>query len=247
MPKLVLRKSQKKRIKLFMVSILVIITFIVLFLFKLGNSVNEFILNLSEIEVKRLSKEILTEAVNKTLINAIDLSDLFIVERDVKGNVKTIDINSKKANQILIILNSNVNGYIKELELGKSSIVDIESNLLINRKFFSNKSGLIFEIPVGVVTKNAFLSNLGPKIPVRISLNGDLKSQLLTEVESYGINNAIIKVYVSINVSEQIILPLTSREVSLTSDIVIGMKMIQGDIPSYYFDTNSFNKPDDSG
>ena len=229
-----------------MASIIFIFVAITILLIKVGKSVSTFLLDLSEIEVKMISKEILVEAVNKVLIDNIDTSDLFIITKDDRGQIKTIDINSKKANQILMVLNTEVNQYIKELEFGRSSIIDIENNLATNQKISSGKSGLIFEIPMGVITKNAFLSNLGPKIPVRVSLNGDLKSQLLTNVESYGINNAIIKISVRLSVSEQIILPLTSREVALSSDIVIAMKMVQGDIPSYYFNSDSYNKPGDT-
>ena len=75
------------------------------------------------------------------------------------------------------------------------------------------------EIPSGIISNNAILNNLGPKIPVRLSLSGELESYVSTNAENYGINNAIIKISVNIKVSEQIILPITTKKITIENTI----------------------------
>ena len=245
MKKMLLKKRKRSNLKmLFCFIVLIFISFTVLSL-KLSYSVDDFILNLSEIEVKKISKKILNEAINKTLLDCAEINSLFVVEKNESGDIKEIDVDSVRANKILMLINKDINAYIKELEEGKSSIVDIKNSLTTNKKFFSDKPGIVFEIPIGVVTNNSTLSNLGPKIPIKVSLNGELKSQLKTKIENYGINNALIKLIINVEVSEQIVMPLTSREVIFDTDIIIAMKMIQGDVPGYYIGGINQNKFDD--
>lgn len=234
MKKMILKNQKKTNLKLFLFSILLIMFFVFYLFIKLGSTVNSFILNLSEIEVKKISKIILNESINKSLLDCSEINDLLIVSKNEKGDIKEIDMDSVKANKMLLLINKNINKHIKELESGKSSLIDIKSNLTTNKKFFSNKPGIIFEIPIGVVTNNSFFSNLGPKIPIKVFLNGELKSELKTKIEKYGINNILIKVIVNVEISEQIVMPLTSHEVTFDTEIIVALKMVQGEIPNYY-------------
>jgi len=85
-----------------------------------------------------------------------------------------------------------------------------------------------------MATNNALLSNVGPKIPVRVSLSGEMESNIKTEIEEYGINNSVLKIIINVSVSEQIILPLLSKKITVDNDVPIAIKMIQGQIPDYY-------------
>ncbi len=95
-------------------------------------------------------------------------------------------------------------------------------------------------MPSGIVTNNALLSNLGPKIPVKFELVGDVISNIDTKITNYGINNAMIEISVNVQLNEQIILPFISKRISYTTNIPIAIKLIQGTIPNYYF--NGMNK-----
>lgn len=241
MQRLKLKNKKNKRISFFIITVLFIAILTILLVFNVGKRVNDYILNFSEVHATKISKILVNEAVNKTVIDYLDLDSLFVVEKNNQGNIQMIDLNSKTVNEILDLININVTNYMKELESGKSSIIDIEQNLITNTNISSQKEGIIFEVPMGIVSGNAFLSNLGPKIPIKISFVGDLESEIKTIIENYGINNALLKIYVNIKVSEQIIMPLSSKKISISNDIPIAIKMIQGEIPSYYFDdiTNS--------
>ena len=40
---------------------------------------------------------------------------------------------------------------------------------------------------------------------------------------------------INVEVYEQVILPFTTKRVTINTDIPIAVKLIQGEIPSYYF------------
>ena len=78
------------------------------------------------------------------------------------------------------------------------------------------------------------LYNLGPKIPVKLSLVGDVVTGFSTDVTEYGINNALIKLMIDVKVDTRIILPIISEEINIDASIPIAMKVVQGKIPDYY-------------
>ena len=101
------------------------------------------------------------------------------------------------------------------------------------------EKGIILEIPFGMVTGSNLLYNIGPKIPVKLSLVGDVITGFSTDVVEYGINNALIKLLIDVEVNTRIVLPIVSEEYTITASIPIAMKVIQGKIPDYYM--NGFN------
>ena len=204
-----------------------------------SNRISNDFYEISCIEATKLSKNIITESINETVLKNIDINSFFSIERDNNGKIQSVDFNTKKTNEIQLLINSNVKKYLKELENGESSIIDVKKNLITN-DYISNKKGIFFDIPLGVVFNNVLLSNVGPKIPVKLSVNGDVISTINTSAEAYGINNTLLKISINIKVNEQIILPKLSKNIIVENNIPLALKMIQGEIPNYYI--NSFEK-----
>ena len=228
-------KRKKSRISKFIIVTFLIIVVAFLIIDFVGKRISEKMIDFTMIEVNKISKIIVNKAVNETVLNELDTDNLFVVERNINNDIQLIDFNTLYVNKILSSISNNVIKYFEELEDGYSSIIDIKENLVTNTQISSNKKGVIFEIPIGVISNNPLFSNIGPKIPIKLSLNGDLESSIKTKTENYGINNSIITVYVNIKVNEQIILPITTKQNIISNDIPIAIKIIQGNIPNYYF------------
>ena len=121
-----------------------------------------------------------------------------------------------------------------DLAEGKIDMIELPENSLSNYNMDLLSKKIICEIPFGLTTGSSLLSNIGPKIPVKISLVGDVSTNFSTEIVEYGINNALLKVIVNISVTTKVILPITSEDLTINANIPIGMKVIQGKIPNYY-------------
>lgn len=231
-------KKRKQHLTKFNKIIIILILIITLSLFsikKLGELINDKIMDFAIIEVNKLSRNIINKAVNETVLKELETDKLFIIEKNSKGDIQLIDFDALYVNKILSLITENIEKYFYELESGYSSIIDIKSSLVTNTDITSKKKGVIFEIPIGVATKNPIFSNVGPKIPIKLSLSGDLESCVKTMTQSYGINNSVITVYVNIKVNEQVLLPLSTKRNTVSNDIPIAIKVIQGNIPNYYF------------
>ena len=63
---------------------------------------------------------------------------------------------------------------------------------------------------------------------------GSITSNIHAKTTNYGINNALIEVYVDLSVELEVILPIMNDTIEVTSSIPIAIKLVQGNIPEYY-------------
>ena len=91
-----------------------------------------------------------------------------------------------------------------------------------------------FYVPSGIIFNNTLLSNIGPKIPIKLKLVGNVTSGIVNEVKEYGINNSLITISMEISVELKVILPLTTDYINITNYIPLAIKLIQGKVPVYY-------------
>ena len=164
----------------------------------------------------------------------MDAEELFKVTYNKDGEIILIDFDTKKTSKILSNMTSLVELNMRAVEEGKIDMIELPENSLSNYNMDLLSKKIICEIPFGLTTGSSLLSNIGPKIPVKISLVGDVSTNFSTEIVEYGINNALLKVIVNISVTTKVILPITSEDLTINANIPIGMKVIQGKIPNYY-------------
>ena len=164
----------------------------------------------------------------------MDVEELFKVTYNKDGEIILIDFDTKKTSKILSNMTSLVELNMRAVEEGKIDMLELPENSLSNYNMDLLSKKIICEILFGLTTGSSLLSNIGPKIPVKISLVGDVSTNFSTEVVEYGINNALLKVIVNISVTTKVILPITSEDLTINANIPIGMKVIQGKIPNYY-------------
>ena len=229
MPKFNFKRKIKKK-NIIIITIIFIIIIVVSMLKYISNNINPILLEYAKEEATRLSSIILNSATKKN-INSFNTDDLFIITKE-KDNIKTIDFNSKEVNNLLTNITYCIQDYFKKIEEGNLSNLELEYFNYYNKDKL--KKGIIYEIPIGVLSNNSVLANLGPKIPVRINLYGEVISKIETKITNYGINNALIEVFVNINIKTRVILPFTSEIDDISIKVPIAIKLIEGNVPNYY-------------
>ena len=233
--KLCIRKKKKKRYVLRIIAILIIGVFCS---FKLINfcskRVSPMYFENAISEVKNLITIVINNSINHSVIDEINDSELFDVVKNNNNEIVLIDYNSKYANSYLALVVKSIqdnlslieNGRVSELSFS-SAILDIYDGKLLKR-------GILFEIPFGSFSNSNLISNIGPKIPVRFNLIKDTSGRIDTDIQEYGINNALIKLMIDVKVDTRVILPIISEEINIDASIPIAMKVVQGKIPDYY-------------
>ena len=228
------RIKLKKRIKFknsFLIIILLIISIFLAFKF-INLKINPVLLDYANMEARKLASIIINDAINKNFKD-INIDELFIITKE-ENEIKAIDFNPIIVNQVLTNTTTLIQTNLKYLEQGKIELLNLNTDALIDYNTDKLRQGIIYEIPSGVIFGNSFLANIGPKIPVRFSLIGDIVSYVNTEVKDYGINNALIEVNIVLELSEQLILPFVTDKITINTTIPVALKLIQGTVPNYY-------------
>lgn len=205
--KLKKKKSIKK--KVFITLLLIIFTSIA-FIYYLSNKVMPTIMTTSKNIVKETGMNIISENVSDKIIEILDKEELFKIEKDNEGNIESIDYNTKVVNIIL-----------KEV-----------SNISYSnfKKYEKENDGIISYVPILSGSNNIFFSNLGPKVPIKLVLDGNVVTSLQTDVKEYGYNSALIEVSVRIEANTEVILPFKSRNEKIVNIVPVSIKIVKGNI-----------------
>ncbi|MFJ7745239.1 sporulation protein YunB [Peribacillus sp. NPDC097295] len=234
-PKKFRKKGPLPTRKVFLYSFILFILSSILTLRYVDKEIEPVIMNVAESEIKRIATETIHEAVDDN-ISTINLEKIIITN-------KTDDSNPSY---------SFDPGIYNEL---RSNITkDIQNNLGIKKGNPFNKKGpaelneeqyktVVYYIPLGVVTGNSLLSNYGPKIPVKMSVIGNVQSDLKTKLTNAGINNVYYELAVDFNVNIQIVIPSLTKETKVSQEVKVGSILMQGDVPSYYSNGNGSIPP----
>ncbi len=213
---------KKKFLKLFIVLIFIII--ISIFILSLLNyKIMPIYMNYAEGEMKRLVTTVINKSISDNLIDSFSNDELFIIKRDDNSNMTTVDFDP-------IVLNRFISSISEIVYKNIKLISEKDSETL--KKY--NVSDNIFYIPSGIIFNSAVLNNLGPKIPINMEIISSVNPNVETKVTEYGINNSLVEVFVDVNASIKMVLPLASRDMTITVSVPIAVKLIQGMVPNYY-------------
>ena len=214
------KRKKSKVINTIIVIFIFLVLFIIIFINYYSNKSRDVLMAYAEAETRKLTVLVINKAITKQMSDSW-ADDIFDIVYNDKGEIVLIDFNSKNSSKILSTMTSLIELNLRAIEEGK-----IDMDLL--------DKGIITYIPFGMVTGSSLLYNLGPKIPVKLSLVGDVVTGFSTDVTEYGINNALIKLMIDVKVDTRIILPIISEEINIDASIPIAMKVVQGKIPDYY-------------
>lgn len=228
------KKIVIKKINLLIFSF-VLVFIIIILLFKIINErINPILFDYATLESRKFASIIINKAIEKNVATDLVIEDLYIVSKKENNEITSVDFNPAVVNKVLTKVTSSVQMNLKNLEEGNLDLLEASDDVLIYYDKENLKKGIIFRIPSGIVFNNSLLTNIGPKIPVRFTLVGDVLSGINTKVTNYGINNALLEVSVNIKLTLKVILPISTKEVNVETNVPIAIKMIQGNVPNYY-------------
>lgn len=229
------RKAKKKKIINIITTITILIIICIVFIYKYFNkNAKEIFLNYSEIETKKIINIIIDSTVTKEISNGIE-KDILIIAKDNNNEINSIDFDMIKVNEILLNVSKAIENNLNNLSKGNIDKLTISNKSLKNYNTDKLKKGIFYEIPSGIIFNNILLNNILPKIPVKLELINNVFCKIGTSIDPYGINSAIIKVNLDITADVKILMPIINKTTQVKFSIPILIKLINGQIPSYYF------------
>lgn len=197
-----------------------------------STKISPLLINYADSKIKQITLDIINVSVSKAIENNYPNSILNI-ERDSNNDIELITYNTKEVSTFLGVISQNIEKQIQKLETGDIENLDISPYILNNYY----KDTLIYTIPIGAASQNIFFSNLGPQIPIKLKLDGDIVTGITTNIKNYGINNALLQLDIKIEADIQIILPFNHKVTTITFETPLSIELINGKIPGYYYGT----------
>jgi sporulation protein YunB len=216
-------------------------TFIIFTLFTfqglwiINKGIKPTLINIAETKTKQFATMAIQAAVNKRINDDLDSEQIVTIEKDDQGNIASIGWNSKVVNRVLRQSTERVQLYLQNIEAGTVPPPGTPPGVEIEMEDGSIAGSPIIEyIPLGEATNNVLLANLGPKVPVRFNIIGNVKSDVVKKISEFGINNSMIEISVHMDVNMRVVIPFATETVSVSTDIPIDVRVINGEVPYFY-------------
>lgn len=238
-PKKKANKKAKKHRRAILVFFIIVVLIIILYF--ASNRINKSLKSYSKIEIEKFLDTIINELVWDEILEDIDTNTIIQIYQNEEGDILYADFNDDEVNTILSNSVALVQEGLLAIENGQTEKLSLPDS--IYSKYNKLQEGIIIEVPTGALIHNSLFSNIGPKIPIKIQLLGTVKGNIQTDIEEYGINNSIVSIKIVMDVTEQVVLPITSEKVHVTVEIPIATKLIQGKTPTYYQNGLTTNSP----
>lgn len=164
---------------------------------------------------KNKSINSMSQIVDKTIRSIMEkneFDEILYIENNEETNQTYLNFDNNKINRILNLSTKNIYESIKKIE----------------------KTNKIYNISSGLLIKNHLLNNLGPSIPYKIDLLGEINTNAYTRIKEYGINNSMVEIILDIKIEFQVLLPFITDTFKIEKEIILDSKIIQGNIPNYY-------------
>ena len=176
---------------------------------------------------------IITMNINKKIIYSSEKLILAETDKIYNNSFNLKEINTN--NLINIIKNSKEEIIEVDFDINECEKILTETINRINSKTNNYLiDGYIINVPIGYITNSPLLINLGPKIPIKISIIDVVYGNVKTNIKEYGINNALIEIYIQINLKVNSSLPIIQDTYNYKYTYLLASKIINGKVPDFY-------------
>ncbi|CAH0303244.1 Sporulation protein YunB [Peribacillus sp. Bi96] len=234
-PKKFRKKGPLPTRKVFLYSFILFIISSIMTLWYVDKAIEPVIMSVAEYEIKRIATETIHESVDENIAK-VDMKKIITNNEGSKDSSSSYSFNPVIYSELRANITKDIQ---KKLGIKQGNPFKTGSAKINDEQYNS----VVYYIPLGVVTGNNLLSNFGPEIPVKMSVIGNVESDLRTKLTNAGINNVYYELIVDFDVNIQIVIPSFTEETKVSQEVTVGSLLIEGDVPSYYSNGNSSVAP----
>lgn len=218
-----MKNKRTKRIVLFFI---ISVSSLTMFLFLAFNK--KVSPKLSHVANLEFTKVIQSIASNYESILDVPLDNLFVVNLNQKNEILTVDY---KMEEIYKISKEVTNTLLTNINNASQNEY---SRYLKNDLNYHQNNTILLMMPMGIVSNYVFLNNLGPRLPVVFHFVNSVFTNVKTKMTNYGINNALVEIYLEVSLNYELITPVEFQNQNLNFTIMLGAKIINGTVPNWY-------------
>ncbi|MFC3041386.1 sporulation protein YunB [Virgibacillus xinjiangensis] len=228
--------SPPPRKNLFLITTVFFAAFVFLSIWLIDEGIEPTLMEIAEIK----TDEFATRAINSAVrfAESYNYDEVLQATYDEEGNVATYRWNSAVVSEINRVATDRVEEFFMHVNRGDPITYDYSLHdpydYSEGAEDRAEHDPTLVEIPLGQVTGNTVLANLGPTVPVNMELVGSVRTNIVREEEEFGINGVWVSLYVNVEADVQIVIPFTTEVKTVQTEIYIDSGAIMGDVPDFY-------------
>lgn len=212
----------KRRYKIILF-IIIITIFIYIFIYSIGKKymkrLDEFIISNNKLIIKNELNNFILKLDN------INYQDMYFFNYNNNHEIVGVSFNNENINKYL-------KGYIADF---KENISDILYSKYLSKYYkkivTKNKTYLL--VPMGIISDNPFLYNIGPNIIMSYDLINSFNFNIEFDCRNYGLNNVLTTIYLKVSVDQNIIKPTLKRVVNKEYRFLLSSQMVYGRVSAF--------------
>lgn len=167
------------------------------------------------------------------LINHTSFTLKIETQKLYKKENNTISFQMSYINELATNYVNNLEETLLKLEDGTYKKKDASP---YNKKLLhiSKQQGVIARVPLGSLTNNIFLQNIGPAFSIKYKTLSLASSNIDKKIKNYGINHLAISIDLNITITLQVLVPLYHDHFKENYTIPLVYEIIEGEVPSWY-------------
>ena len=216
-----MRKFKRRVILKNYIFIYLVIIFIEVFysIDKIGLMISPKMINIIKNNISYYDNILIEEYLDTKELRDSYIEELITIDKNSNEQIVNIDINTSKS---YILLNKIVNN----LKNSNSTYRDMYAK--------NKKNYIVLRYPIGLISNNILINNLGYRIPIRLELNSNILTGIKSKVTNYGLNNALIEVYLRVKFTSNVVYFSLDDRVDNEYEILLASKMIMGRVPEMF-------------
>ena len=160
-------------------------------------------------------------------------NDLILVERNEAGDIVSVDFDLIKVGGIAQELVNHVESDLNYVANGKTcDQLDDEHTSII--KQVSQNKGIVSYIPIASMLNIPIISYLNLKVPLKYEMISNVKSEVMTDIQNYGINHVVVKINIALTIEQNVVSPFFSEPCIFEFNFPLAVKLVNGLVPGYY-------------
>lgn len=177
-------------------------------------------------------EEISTQIIKKDIVpDNVVLNNLITIEMNKNQEILGVNIDMDYSRELMVDVVQNIQKNIDLIESGKFNTNELIKGLKVY------KNNTYIEVPLMLYKNGVMMQNLGPLIPLEVDFYEYVLGNVEIEINEYGINNALMKVYLEVELEQKIYIPYKEEKFKRKYSLLLGSKVIVGKVPSFYGDT----------
>ncbi|SOC13050.1 sporulation protein YunB [Ureibacillus xyleni] len=225
------RRRRSNRFALFIFSFVVAV---ILFLYTLNARLMPTYLQYAEVQTFKIASHVVSKAINARTSTVLDVNEIIEDLPSESDYMLTTRFNTEIINKVRAETVTLVKEHLQLAEQGDlTQLPDLE-NVEYDISEIQKGDGIVFFVPIAQALNLPLLGNLGPRVPIRFHIIGNVASDVATSFKEFGINNALVEVNIHLTVNVQIIIPFASKQSSVEQTIPVAIGLVRGQVPHIY-------------